>query len=298
VSGALNTLNMIGAGRVGSALGHLWAKAGVFEIQDVLTRSITRARDAVRAMSAGRAVEALDEMRAAGVWLVATPDDAIAAACATLARSDKLRAGDIVFHVSGATSSAELGSARDRGAHVASVHPIKSFTDPGTAAQSFAGTYCGVEGDTRALHVLKPAFEQIGARLFEIAPEMKRIYHAGGVFACNYLSALVEAAALCHEKAGVPRAVSLKAIEPMVRETVDAIFGQGPARALTGPVSRGDVATVGRQLEALAKWTDDLAPLYRQLGMLAVTLAEADRRLDGAQATELRRVFSATGKPS
>ena len=190
---------------------HLWAKAGVFEVQDVLTRSIDRARDAVRAISAGRAVAALDEMRAADVWLVATPDDAIAASCARLARSDKLSAGNIVFHVSGATSSDELGSARDRGAHVASVHPIKAFMDSGTAAQSFAGTYCGMEGDARALHVLKPAFEQIGARLFEIAAEMKRIYHAGGVFACNYLSALVEAAVLCHEKAGVPRAVSLKA---------------------------------------------------------------------------------------
>ncbi len=235
MSGRRRTLNLIGAGRVGGALGRLWTRAGVFEIQDVVTRSLKSARTAVRAMNAGRAVAAMDETRAADLWLLATPDDAIAAACRALAASGKIERDCIVFHVSGATPSAELRPAKRCGARIASVHPIKTFTGMQAAARTFAGTYCAVEGDPRALRVLKPAFERIGARLFDIAPEMKRVYHAGGVFACNYLAALIEAAVTCHGRAGIRRAVSLKAIEPMVRETVDAIFARGPARALTGP---------------------------------------------------------------
>ena len=298
MSGRRRTLNLIGAGRVGGALGRLWAKAAVFEIQDVLTRSLKSARAAVRAMNAGRAVAAVDEMRAADVWLLATPDDAIGLACRALAESGKLERASIVFHVSGATPSAELRPAQRRGARIAGVHPIKTFTDGAVAARTFAGTYCAAEGDRKALRVLKPAFERIGARLFDIAPEMKRVYHAGGVFACNYLAALIEAAVRCHERAGIRRTASLKAIEPMVRETVDAIFARGPARALTGPISRGDAATIGRQLEALRRWNGEIANLYRGLGMLTVTLAAADRRLDARGAVRLRDALDGAGKRS
>jgi predicted short-subunit dehydrogenase-like oxidoreductase (DUF2520 family) len=283
---------------VGRVCGRLWAKAGVFEVQDALTRSLESARAAVRFIGAGRAVGSLDEMRVADVWMIATPDDAIAAACRALAGSGKLTPDDVVFHVSGATPSANLGPARERGALIASVHPIKSFTEAGSAAQTFEGTYCSTEGDQRALQVLKPAFERIGARLFDIAPELKSLYHAGGVFACNYLTALIEAALRCHEKAGIPRAASLKALEPMVRETVDAIFEQGPARALSGPVSRGDVATIQRQLAMVESWDHHLGGLYRGLGLLAVALAEADGRFDAERAARLRDALNAAGKGS
>ena len=243
-------------------------------------------------MGAGRAVGALEEMREADVWLIATPDDAIGATGRALAVSGRLRPGNVVFHLSGATPAAELDPLRRCGASIASVHPIKTFSDPEKAAASFAGTYCGVEGDTEALGVLKPAFEQIGAYVFDIAPNMKRIYHAGGVFACNYLVALIEAALMCHHAAGIPRTASLEAIEPMVRETVDAIFEYGPGRALTGPVSRGDASTLGQQLGALRTWNDDMAELYRRLGLLAVVLAISDGRIDVAQQNELQRVLS------
>ena len=296
MSSKAGSLNLIGAGRVGSALGQLWARAGVFEVQDVLTRSRASANAAVHAMGAGRAAEVMDDMRAADVWLLATPDDAIAPVCRTLAGSGRLQPGNIVFHVSGATPAAALDPARGCAACIASAHPIKTFSNRESAVRSFNGTYCAMEGDAQALGVLKPAFARIGAQIFDITPEMKGIYHAGGVFACNYLAALIEASVMCHDAAGVPRAVSLKAVEPMVRETVDAIFEVGPARALTGPVSRGDVGTVGRQLEALQNWNGDIARLYCGLGLLAVALAEAEHGLDSARAAELRRAFAAAGK--
>jgi predicted short-subunit dehydrogenase-like oxidoreductase (DUF2520 family) len=287
----VKTLNIIGSGRVGRACGRMWARAGVFEIQDVLTRSRESAAQGVKFIGAGQPVGQLDEMRGADVWMIATRDDAIVPSCATLAASGKITPDDIVFHVSGATPSSDLAPAREQGARVASVHPIKTFTDAEAAVQSFPGTFCAAEGDAEALRVLKPAFEKIGAEVFDIAPQSKPVYHAGGVFACNYLVALIEAALRAHEKAGIPRAASLKALEPMVRETVDAIFDKGPAIALTGPISRGDTATVKRQLAMVRGWDREMGELYRGLGMLAVALAEAGGRLDAARAADLRRAL-------
>ena len=288
----MKSLNIIGSGRVGRACGRMWAQAGVFGIQDVLTRSRESAAEAVSFIGAGHAVGRLEEMRGADVWMIATRDDAIVSSCVTLAASGKVTPDDIVFHVSGATPSGDLKAVKEKGALVASVHPIKTFADAGQAVETFAGTYCSAEGDAEALKVLRPAFERIGANVFDIEPGMKPIYHAGGVFACNYLAALIEAALRAHEKAGIPRDVSLAALEPLVRETVDAIFERGPARALTGPISRGDAATVARQLVKVRQWNRELGDLYRSLGLLAVDLAEADRRLDARRAADLRAALA------
>jgi len=267
-------------------------QALVFEVQDVLTRSRESAGEAVRFIGAGRAVGGLAEMRDADVWMIATRDDAIADSCATLAATGKITPDDIVFHVSGATPSTALKAAAERGALTASVHPIKTFLDAELAVQRFPGTFCGAEGDPDALRVLKPAFEKIGATVFEIAADLKPIYHAGGVFSCNYLAALIEAAIRAHEKAGIPRAASLKALEPLVRETVDAIFDKGPARALTGPIARGDVATVKHQLAMVEGWDAGMGGLYRGLGLIAVALAESGGKLDAGRAADLRAALN------
>ena len=288
----MKSLNIIGSGRVGRACGRMWAQAGVFQVQDVLTRSHESAAEAVGFIGAGHAVGRLEEMRGADVWMIATRDDAIVPSCMTLAASGKVTPDDVVFHVSGATPSSDLKPVKEKGALVASVHPIKTFADAGQAVETFAGTYCSAEGDAEALKVLRPAFERIGAKVFDIEPGMKPIYHAGGVFACNYLAALVEAALRAHEKAGIPRDASLAALEPLVRETVDAIFEHGPARALTGPISRGDTATVARQMTRVKEWDREIGELYRSLGLLAVALAEADRRLDGRRAADLRAALA------
>lgn len=289
----MKTLNIIGSGRVGRACGQMWARAQVFEIQDVLTRSLASAGEGIKFIGAGRAVGHLDEMRSADVWMIATRDDAIVTSCATLAATDKITPDDIVFHVSGATPSGDLKPVRARGALIASIHPIKTFTDAQAAVRTFPGTFCSSEGDEEALRVLKPAFEKIGAKVFDIDPKLKPVYHSGGVLACNYLAALIEAALQAHEKAGIPRDASLKALEPMVRETVDAIFANGPAQALTGPISRGDVATVRRQFAEVRGWDPAIGEIYRGLGLIAVSLAESGRRIDAARAADLRAALSA-----
>src|SRR5437764_11675985 len=95
------TLNLVGAGHVGRALGRLFSRHGVFEVQDVLTRAPASARAAVGFIGAGRAVDAPEDLRPAAVWMLAVADDQIAPVAEALASSGKAL-GATVFHCSGA----------------------------------------------------------------------------------------------------------------------------------------------------------------------------------------------------
>ena len=273
------TLNIVGAGHVGRVLGRLFAAHKVFDVQDVLTRSPASAREAVAFTGAGRAVGAFDELRPAAAWMLAVGDDQVVPVCTALAAAGLLQ-GAIVFHCSGARSSNDLQPAREAGARVASVHPVRSFADPEGVAAAFEGTWCGVEGDAAALALLGPAFETIGARLVAIDAAAKTIYHAASVFASNYLVTVLDAALRAYAAAGVPDAVARELARPLASETLANVFRLGPAAALSGPVARGDVATVARQHEALAGWDAPTAALYDALVDATTALAARKRRGD------------------
>lgn len=270
-------LNIVGAGHVGRVLGRLFAAHGVFEVQDVLTRSPASALDAVQFIGAGRAVGAPGELRPADAWMLAVSDDQIAPVCTVLAEAGLLE-GAIVFHCSGAKSSADLQAAGEAGAHAASVHPVRSFADPEAVAGAFGGTWCGVEGEPEALALLAPAFEAIGARLVAIDAAAKTVYHAASVFASNYLVTVLDAALRAYVAAGVPEAVARELARPLAGETLANVFRLGPAGALSGPVARGDFATVARQHEALKGWDAPTAELYDALVDATTALAARKRR--------------------
>jgi len=271
------TLNIVGAGHVGRTLGRLFAAHGAFTVQDVLTRSPDSAGQAVAFIGAGQAVSRLADLRPATAWMLAVGDDQIAPGCAALAGAGLLRDA-VVFHCSGAKASSELQAAIDAGALAASVHPVRSFADPEGVAAAFAGTWCGVEGDAGALAMLTPAFEAIGARLVAIDPAAKTVYHAASVFASNYLVTVLDAALRAYVAAGVPEEVARELARPLASETLANVFRLGPAAALSGPVARGDVATVARQQAAVSGWDVPTGRLYEALVEATTALAERKRR--------------------
>jgi len=273
------SLNIVGAGHVGRVLGRLFHQHGVFTLQDVLTRSFTSAQDAVAFIGAGRALAQAADLRPAQVWMLAVGDDQIAPVCAALAASGLLK-GAIVFHCSGAKASSELQAARDAGARVASVHPVRSFADPAAVAAAFDGTWCGVEGDAEALALLSPACEAIGARQVSIDAAAKTVYHAASVFASNYLVTVLDAALRAYVAAGVPPEVARELARPLASETLTNVFKLGAPGALSGPIARGDFATVARQHAALQEWDAPTAALYEAL--VTATTALAERKRSGA----------------
>jgi len=271
-------LTLIGAGHVGRALGRVWHAGGHFLLQDVLTRTPGSARQAVDFIGAGRALSEYRQLAPADVYLLAVTDDQIVPACAALAGAvgpDGL-AGAVVWHCSGALSAAALDVARGAGAAVASVHPVRSFADPAAVAAAFAGTYCGVEGDAAALAVLEPALRAAGAVPVTIDATAKTVYHAAAVFASNYLVTLLDTALRAYQAAGISETVARALAEPLVRETVANVFRLGPEQALSGPIARGDLATVQRQQLAVLAWDAGAGQVYEAL--IAPTTALAARR--------------------
>jgi predicted short-subunit dehydrogenase-like oxidoreductase (DUF2520 family) len=177
--------------------------------------------------------------------LLCVPDAAIGTVAAGVAT------GPWIGHVSGATPLAALSP------HVRrlSVHPLQTFTTA-RGPEQLDGAWAAVTGETREAQDLGEWLARtLGLRPFPLADDRRAIYHAGAVFASNYLVTLYRAASRALEAAGAPPAALL----PLMRRTIDNDF------ALTGPIARGDWATVNAHLAVLDSELPDLEPLYRAL---------------------------------
>ena len=269
----MKTVDIIGCGNVGKTLARLWTERRVLRVQSVLNRSLASAQQAVDFVGSGQAVDDYAQMARADFVMISASDESIGECCRGLCDAGVLEPGVVVFHCSGSLPSSLLEPARSQGASLASVHPVNSFPGSAAVAETFAGTFCAVEGDSDACEALRDVMERCGAIPFSVRPEQKMIYHAATVVVCNYLVALMEVGMRCFEQAGVPRETAIEVIEPIARRTLDNVFKIGPAHALTGPIARGESSVVVRQCEALGEWDKTIQGIYKDLGQVAVDLS-------------------------
>jgi predicted short-subunit dehydrogenase-like oxidoreductase (DUF2520 family) len=148
------------------------------------------------------------------------------------------------------------------------------------------------------MEMLEPAFEAIGARPLQIDGDAKLLYHAGGVFASNYVTVLIDAALRLLEAAGIATPTGRQLIGPLVRGAVDSALSLGPGAALTGPVARGDANLVARQAHAVAVHESGLGDLYGLLARSAIRLAASEGRLDPQQVRDLESALEQASQPS
>jgi predicted short-subunit dehydrogenase-like oxidoreductase (DUF2520 family) len=214
------------------------------------------------------------------------PDRAIAEVAR--ARAGELRRGQVVAHCSGALGLAALSPASARGAHVGSLHPLCAVPSP---TASLAGAFASIDGDSRAASALARLAKEIGLTPFRLAPRRRALYHAAIAMASNGLVALADEAAGMLVACGVPKAKALDALVPLMRSALSGLERAGLPGALTGPIARGDTATVEAHLAALAKSRSLTAPLlYRAL---SATLVRLSSQLGQAPEEDLRRVLDA-----
>lgn len=256
------SLNIIGAGKVGRVLGRQFVQHRVFQLAHIVTRSVLTAQQAIAFIGGGVAVSDATKLVAADVTMLTVPDDQIASTCAQLAALGLFKPGSIVFHCSGAKASTELHAATATSALVASVHPVRSFADPAQVAANFAGTICSVEGDAAALEVLISALQAIQANVVQISAANKLLYHAGSVFASNYLVTLMDTAMQAYQAAGISAEMAKAMAEPLARQSLENVFQLGAVAALTGPIARGDTATVEQQQKIVHDWDAVAGDLY------------------------------------
>lgn len=270
-------LSVVGAGRLGATLARLLAESGTVRLGDLYSRNAERAADAARFCGGGTPQSDLTALADADIWLLSVPDDAIADTARQLAASNRDWRGHTAFHCSGIHTAEVLAPLTEKGARTASLHPAHSFADRDQSIATFAGSYCTLEGDIQARTVLTPLFTALGARLMTIAPASKTLYHAATAVASNYLVTLLDTSFALLRHAGIDEPDARHLLAPLVAQTGDNVFNRGAADALTGPIARGDRATVAAHLEALAKYSPEQLPAYRELGLLTLGLASREK---------------------
>ncbi len=254
------TIGIVGPGNLGTALAiTLSAARYPVKFLDVRADKVSdrKLKALARKVHARLVVPGRDPLGSDIVWLT-VPDDAIAAVAAELADVQAWK-GKLVFHSSGALSSDELAPLRERGARVASVHPLMTFVRG--AVPRMAGVPFALEGDAAAVRAARKIVEELGARAFTIKKQNKVLYHAFGSFASPQLIALMAAM----ERVGMAAGIHPKDIKPvmlpLLQQTLRNYLDKTAAEAFSGPLMRGDVATVRRHLVEL-KVLPEVRELY------------------------------------
>jgi predicted short-subunit dehydrogenase-like oxidoreductase (DUF2520 family) len=210
-----------------------------------------RAGSAIAARLTERGVELRDDPATADVVLLCVPDTAISDVAGGLAPGPAW-----IGHVSGATSLAALAPHERR----FSMHPLQTLTRA-RGPEQLDGAFAAVSGETpEAITIATELASTLGLEPFELADDRRRLYHAGAAIASNYLVTLYRIASDLLVEAGAPP----EALVPLMRRTIENGF------ELTGPIARGDWATVDAHLEAIRSAQPEVEPVYR-------VLAEATR---------------------
>jgi len=241
-------------------------------------QSISRARKLAKQVGA-RAITLRDAQFAKTTW-ICVPDDAIFEVASQIAaRGDWRR--KIAIHSSGALRSDALSPLKKAGAGIASAHPLMTFVR--ISKPEWKGVPFALEGDASALVTVGAIVRSLGGKPFRIAAELKPAYHLFGFFSSPALVALMVAAQQVGELAGFKQRKSRELMGPIVRQTIENCLLTTPQLAFSGPLRRGDVATLRKHLDVL-KEHPELLTLYKSLSTIAlkhlpVTNGEALKKL-------------------
>jgi predicted short-subunit dehydrogenase-like oxidoreductase (DUF2520 family) len=273
------TVSIVGAGNLGTALALTLPAAG-YEVKFIGVRAKAVSRTAskgfarkVKARLVDLGTGAPASSPAVGekpldtdiVWIT-VPDDSIAQVSRRLAGTQVWR-GRVVFHSSGALTSDELAPLRAKGARVASVHPMMTFVRG--SVPNMDGVAFAIEGDAAAVRAAKAIVERLGGYAFSIRKPNKVLYHAFGSFASPLVIALMASLEQVAKAAGI-RPDDIKAVMlPLLQQTLRNYLKRDAASAFSGPLVRGDVATLRKHLAGLKK-VPEAREVYVALAKAAV----------------------------
>ncbi|MGE3175250.1 MAG: DUF2520 domain-containing protein [Planctomycetota bacterium] len=301
-------LAIVGPGRVGQALGRRWAESGV-DLLGYVGRDRARTAAAVAFAGRGRALQ-LADLRTAHVVVLAVGDPDLPELVAAAAAAGCTRRCALWLHTSGRhglsvlAPLAAVAPASGRPAdcvRLGALHPVAPFPDAAAGLAGLPDRPAVLLGEPRARRLLGRLCDRLGMRPLWADPRGDRtLYHAACALAANGLTALRAAVdeALAASSVLSP-ADAARLAQSLMAAALDACARHGAAAALSGPVARGDDATVAAHRTALlgtaAAADADPAPLdevYRVLMLQALRLARR-RGLDDAADRALRRALGA-----
>jgi predicted short-subunit dehydrogenase-like oxidoreductase (DUF2520 family) len=274
---------IVGAGSLATALACALRQSG-YIITEIISRDSAHSRRRARALAArveARAVTvSAASLKATLLWFCVPDREVHRAAASVSART--LGKVKFAFHSSGALLSRELAPLRKYKIALASVHPLMSFV-PGVHP-SLAGVPFALEGEAAATKIARRIVRDLGGDSFALPASRKAAYHAWATFTSPLLLAFLVTLEEAARAAGLTRDDSRRKSLPIIRQTLENYSRLGPRRSFSGPIIRGDLATVAKHLAGLRKhpWARDV---YLALAQSAL------RRLPVKNRSGLRRLL-------
>ncbi len=280
-------LGFIGAGTIGSSLALKLSKQG-YPVVAVSSRLHTSAKKLARLIiGCSAATDNQEVANVADFVFITTPDGVIASVVSQVAWHQ----GQIVVHCSGADSTDILEPARKAGAYVGAFHPLQTFASTREAIENLPGSTFTLEAMEPPLGILQEMASALGGSWIKLKAGDKAVYHAAAVIASNYLVTLVKMATDLWHTFGVPREKATDALLPLIRGTVRNVATIGLPYCLTGPIARGDSATVKKHLDTLKEAAPDMLTTYKELGLKTIPIALAKGSIDEHQAAEIKTII-------
>ena len=261
-------IGIIGAGRVGCSIGkYLRTKdielAGYYDVDSVAAKE---AAEFTRTESFDSLKQLADQSQ---IIFITTPDSFIIPVWEQL-KELSLR-NQIICHCSGALSSDSFSGRESMSVSCCSIHPMLPFSNKFSSYQQLEHAFFTVEGHPHAVQVITDLLTSYGNEVCRIDAAAKPEYHAAASILSNQVIAVLDTGYRLLEDCGFSREKAVAATAALVRQNIENVLSQGCVHALTGPIERGDVATVEKHLHCLN--TEDAA-LYRMLGTRLLAIAE------------------------
>lgn len=225
-------------------------------------------------------------LRDANVIVFAVSDEAIAPLAKRLADDGVLDGSQVVLHCAGSLA-AEVAFAKIPARGKGLVHPLRAIVSPGETVKSVSTMTFGVEGDEVGRDIAKSLVSVLGASTLALQAHQMAAYHAAAAIASNYLVVLLDLAEDVLSQAGIEGDAARQAFADLTQGALDNLRHTGIPKALTGPIRRGDSATVATHIKALSVGPKENLDLYRVLGQRCVTLS---RECGDAEPSKLREI--------
>ena len=242
-------IGFIGAGKVGCTLGKYFAEGGL-SVKGYYSVPEETSREAAHFTNTFCYEKAEDLIRECDIVFFTVPDGLIRQMWDAL--KDQNIKDKIICHCSGAMTAGDaFPGAKERGAHIYSVHPLFAVSDRFSTYREMPGVFFTLEGDPEKMDDIRGLFDRLGNPTRVIDGKDKTLYHCAAVVCSNLVCGIFDMSFELMEKCGFTGEDARSAMASLIRGNVEHVLDVGPMEGLTGPIERNDTGTVSKHLQSL-----------------------------------------------
>lgn len=280
-------VGFIGAGKVGTSMGLFLTKKNV-QIVGYISRTLESSKRAARLTNSMPYEDMKQLIHDSNILFITTTDDAIEQVAKQIEALNVSLNNKIICHMSGAKSSDSISNLMKHSATIASIHPMYSFGNINNAVNDLDQVIFTVEGEGNNISQIYDLLDECRVKFIKIDTEAKTLYHAGACVVSNYLVTLIQTGINMFQEAGFSTDEIKQIIRPIVDNTINNVFDMGE-KALTGPISRGDITTVESHLDILKESKSSFENIYKVLGGHTVDIALKNKTISEEKAKVIKQ---------